>query len=325
MHPVPSKGGAGAFSDGCGLWKAKVYKMAKYLRVRNFEKFQTFKDRTPLWFKFYVSVLDDEELEALPEPTELHLYKIWALAARMGNLIPNDAGWIGRKIGARSPVDLQTLILKTWLIESDGSELKPEPQPSRYIPDKLADEVFRRDRHKCVDCGATKNLEIGHVVPTSDGGKSELGNLAVRCRSCNRSKRACSGEERAKQLCEQEFHTAQDDATQLRSLEKRREEKRREDPPNPPSGGGDLDERIAGWIGQNQISARVVPCPAVYRDFRAIVAAVGWERACALVLEMAKNRNVVKPVSVALSRVAREQGIAAAESTVVNTQLEGKF
>jgi 5-methylcytosine-specific restriction protein A len=41
----------------------------------------------------------------------------------------------------------------------------------------------------CVDCGATDDLVGDHILPRSQGGTNELGNYAVRCRSCNTARR----------------------------------------------------------------------------------------------------------------------------------------
>ena len=38
---------------------------------------------------------------------------------------------------------------------------------------------------ECSLCGATKNLEIHHIVPISKGGTNETENLAILCDKCN--------------------------------------------------------------------------------------------------------------------------------------------
>jgi hypothetical protein len=59
------------------------------------------------------------------------------------------------------------------------------------ISGPLRHEVFKRDRYRCCDCGATKDentLEIDHIIPKSQGGKDVLDNLQTLCKTCNRSK-----------------------------------------------------------------------------------------------------------------------------------------
>jgi 5-methylcytosine-specific restriction enzyme A len=45
----------------------------------------------------------------------------------------------------------------------------------------------------CMDCGKTSDLTGDHIVPTSKGGRNVLSNYAVRCRSCNTTRRNREG------------------------------------------------------------------------------------------------------------------------------------
>jgi hypothetical protein len=54
-------------------------------------------------------------------------------------------------------------------------------------------EVFKRDKFKCVYCGATAPdvlLQVDHIDPVANGGKNNLLNLATACFDCNNGKRA---------------------------------------------------------------------------------------------------------------------------------------
>lgn len=48
--------------------------------------------------------------------------------------------------------------------------------------------ILKRDGHKCVWCGETKNLHVDHITPYSAGGSNEDDNLRVLCRACNLSR-----------------------------------------------------------------------------------------------------------------------------------------
>ncbi len=48
--------------------------------------------------------------------------------------------------------------------------------------------VFRRDNYTCQYCGTKANLTLDHVVPRSQGGKSNWGNLVTACKPCNTKK-----------------------------------------------------------------------------------------------------------------------------------------
>ena len=57
---------------------------------------------------------------------------------------------------------------------------------------RLVEAVKRRDQYTCQSCGrVTEDGECDHIVPTSKGGKTELGNLQWLCRDpCHAAKTA---------------------------------------------------------------------------------------------------------------------------------------
>ena len=48
--------------------------------------------------------------------------------------------------------------------------------------------IMFRDNHTCVYCGATENLTIDHVLPTSRGGRTTFENCVTACYECNNKK-----------------------------------------------------------------------------------------------------------------------------------------
>lgn len=59
------------------------------------------------------------------------------------------------------------------------------------ISKKLRFEVFKRDSFRCQYCGKSAPevvLEIDHVTPVVNGGKSDLLNLVTSCKPCNAGK-----------------------------------------------------------------------------------------------------------------------------------------
>ena len=69
-----------------------------------------------------------------------------------------------------------------------GDGFSPPSRPK--IPDALRLEVYQRDGHACLHCGATARLSLDHIHPWSLGGEDTLENLQTLCRPCNSRKGA---------------------------------------------------------------------------------------------------------------------------------------
>lgn len=80
-----------------------------YFMVKNYEKFQHYKDRSPPWIKLYNELLDNYEFGRLQDASKLHLILIWLLASRHDNRLPWDPEWIAKRIGASEVIDLDVL------------------------------------------------------------------------------------------------------------------------------------------------------------------------------------------------------------------------
>lgn len=103
--------------------------MARTFAVKNFEEFQHYKDRKPVWIKLYNDVLDDYDFGLLPDASKSHLIAIWLLASRYKNAVPYDAEWVAKRINATEPVDLDRLVKAGFLIISQGcSDVLAEPE-----------------------------------------------------------------------------------------------------------------------------------------------------------------------------------------------------
>ena len=59
---------------------------------------------------------------------------------------------------------------------------------SRYISQTVKSIVYSRDGGICQCCGSSISLEYDHIKPFSCGGESEVSNIQLLCKKCNRSK-----------------------------------------------------------------------------------------------------------------------------------------
>lgn len=108
----------------------------RHFQVKNFERFQHYKDRNPPWIKLYNELLDDYDFGRLQDASKMHLIAIWLLASRSDNRIPYDSEWVSRRINATDPVDLDTLVKAGFIeIEQDCSnslaECRQDARPER--------------------------------------------------------------------------------------------------------------------------------------------------------------------------------------------------
>ncbi len=85
-------------------------------------------------------------------------------------------------------------IFKFKLIAVEGDEdfsqpVKKDLEHRRIIPSQVKLEVWKRDRGKCVQCGATNELHFDHNLPYSKGGTSLTAqNIQLLCARHNLQK-----------------------------------------------------------------------------------------------------------------------------------------
>ena len=59
---------------------------------------------------------------------------------------------------------------------------------TRYVPVQVRAAVWRRDGGRCKNCGSSRALELDHIKPFAQGGKTSMENLRLLCRNCNQRK-----------------------------------------------------------------------------------------------------------------------------------------
>jgi hypothetical protein len=101
----------------------------KYLSVKDYDRFQHYKDRSPVWIKLYNSVMDNEEFLSLSDAERGQLMLIWLLASRRDNRIPHDNKAIARAIQASGRVQVERFIETGFLVPyQDASAALAEPE-----------------------------------------------------------------------------------------------------------------------------------------------------------------------------------------------------
>lgn len=87
------------------------------LCIKNFGRYQHYKERRPPWIKLHNSLLDDRAFLLLDEVQQCRYMKLLLLASLCDNRIPNDPNYLKKVLRLDSEVDLKPLI--------DAGFLKP--------------------------------------------------------------------------------------------------------------------------------------------------------------------------------------------------------
>ena len=119
----------------------------QYLRVKNWEKFQHYKQRRPPWVKYHVELLDDYEYLHLDYVTRLLFDGLLLLAARTDNNIPNDPEHIGRQLYIESVLvgeSLEKLLLAGFLVTT-GRKRSASKAIARRKQDAMPETEKRRE------------------------------------------------------------------------------------------------------------------------------------------------------------------------------------
>ena len=92
-----------------------------------------------------------------------------------------------RLIGEAREAWFEAVGLTATITESRAADASPT---RRSIPERVRNEVWRRDQGRCVDCGSRERLEFDHIIPVSKGGSNTARNIELRCEICNGRKAA---------------------------------------------------------------------------------------------------------------------------------------
>lgn len=113
----------------------------EFLSVKNYDRFQHYKHRNPVWIKLYNEVMDDAAFLGLSDAERGQLMLIWLLASRRDNKIPHDAKAIARAIQSSGRVDIAKLLalgfLVPWSSASNalaGCEQSDSEALAEYLP-----------------------------------------------------------------------------------------------------------------------------------------------------------------------------------------------
>ena len=120
--------------------------MEKFFNVSNWEEHTHYKDRPTLWIKIYNSMLDDYKFGQLSDVSKGHLFSIILLASKHNNKLPWDEKWIGHRIQASNPVNLNELEELGFIIAIEETASKPLAKKKSDASRMLAQNRIEKNR-----------------------------------------------------------------------------------------------------------------------------------------------------------------------------------
>ena len=119
-------------------------------KIRNWSRFQHFKDRRPPWIKLYRDLLDDQEWHALDGDAAKMLIMLWLLASEKGGEIPDNKTISFRLRIPLEQVDINMISLRYHLdiIPSQKISATDTPNSATDIEMPLRDRDRDRDRDR---------------------------------------------------------------------------------------------------------------------------------------------------------------------------------
>jgi len=93
-----------------------------YFTIKNWDKFQHYKDRMPPWIKLHRELLNNYEFTRLQDASKLHLMLLWLLASQTDNKLPVDPEWLKNALHIDTSPDLEALF-NAGFIEIDSALL----------------------------------------------------------------------------------------------------------------------------------------------------------------------------------------------------------
>lgn len=101
----------------------KKVRKTRFLRVKNWSRFQHYKKRNPPWIRLHRSILRDRHFLMLTEIEQWQLVRLWLIASENDNKLADDEAWLRRAIGTRKTLPVSTFkrlgFLETWSSEAE--------------------------------------------------------------------------------------------------------------------------------------------------------------------------------------------------------------
>jgi len=128
--------------------------------VKNWARFQHYKDRSPEWIKLHFAILASEDWAMLADASKLLAVVCMLVASRHGGMVPNKPAYLKRIAYLDETPDLAPLISCGFLEIPQADASEPEQMRTNACLDKRREEEKREDKK---DRGADAQTDLAFV------------------------------------------------------------------------------------------------------------------------------------------------------------------
>lgn len=149
------------------------------MRIKNWEKFQHFKDRRPPWIKLYRDLLDDADWHELDPKKAKFLVMLWLIASENHGELPNTKQIAFRLRIATKEANQLLNSLESWLIQDDINAISTGYQPDAPETETETETDIGNSSPRCpvekiVDLYHQVLPELPKVMAVTDKRKSAI-------------------------------------------------------------------------------------------------------------------------------------------------------
>jgi len=139
------------------FWKAREHTttgkakfMTEFFRVKNWRRFQHYKDRNPPWIKLHVEILQSQDWVMLADASKLLAVVCMIIASRNEGMVPNSPAFLKRIAYLDKEPNLKPLIECGFLekLQADASECKQQianARPETYRTETEKENIQKKD------------------------------------------------------------------------------------------------------------------------------------------------------------------------------------
>lgn len=157
---------------------------AGWIVVVGWETFQHYRDRTPIWIKTYLDLLERDEYLDLPPATRGLLHDLWLLTARRSGVVSANTLRLSRVLGCQVRRSQLEALADAGFIAFSASKPVPKPEQNRSRSGpraRVEAETEKRERPRDVDLGTNGARGTGQDLPVDlELGRARLVQVAPK-------------------------------------------------------------------------------------------------------------------------------------------------